>query len=58
MAKLYGLVLRTATEIESTEKDVRPGRVGKGFMEELGTGKIPIEKRETDLSKEEGTSQE
>lgn len=58
MAKLYGLVLRTATEIESTEKAVRPGRVGKGFMEELGTGKIPIEKRETELSKEKGTSQE
>lgn len=58
MAKLYGLVLRTATEIESAEKAVRPGRAEKSFMEELGTGKIPIEKRETELSKEEGTSQE
>lgn len=45
MAKLYALVLRTATEIESAV--VRQGRVGKGFMEELGTGKIHIEKRET-----------
>lgn len=58
MAKLYGLVLRTATESGSAEKAVRPGRAEKSFMEELGTGKIPIEKMETELSKEEGTSQE
>lgn len=51
MAKLYGWILRTATEAESTERAVRPGRAGKSFVKELGTGKIHTEKSETELSK-------
>lgn len=51
MPKLYGLVLRTATEIESAKRAVGPERVGKGFMEELETGKIHREKREMERSK-------
>lgn len=45
MAKLYGLVWRTATEIQNTEIAVRPGIVGKAFVEEMGTGKIHTEKK-------------
>jgi hypothetical protein len=50
MAKLYGLVLRTATETQNTEIAVRPGIVGKAPMKETGTGKF-TEKSEAELSK-------